>query len=520
IAEENWSEWLESERPRVHQHLVDALVLLSDLELGDGNFDAALHAAERALDLDPLREDAFRLVARALERLVRSSHAINRYVAFTERLQKELGVTPAEETRALVDAMRSSPPDPAPAGLAAMSRSPKIPAEASLAVIPFRNITKDERAEIIANGLAEDIVTTLAKISAILVVARESTRKYQDEGADWEKISREQGVRHVLEGAVWIVGDRVRVTAHLSDATTGRQLWADRFDRWFKSFLDIQDEITKEVVSALQVELTDGDQARIWARGTKDTMAWENIVVATELIHAHHRDHIPRARRLAEEAAKLDPDYAAAWAAVGWTYWVEWRWGWADSANRFDTAARYVERALSLDPDNPDALTLRGVCALHLEHFDEALATMEEAMLNAPGHAHIVALTGYVHRYAGDPNRVVSCMERAIRLSPVHPAWYEAVLGSGLRRLGRTAQAVELLRNATQRDPDFFPALAMLASLLGEIGDLEEAKSVFGALKSADPSFSAYRWCDLLPFRDGAEREREFMGLMKAAAAA
>ena len=520
IAEENWSEWLESERPRVHQHLVDALVLLSDLEFGDGKFDAALHAAERALDVDPLREDAFRLVARALERLARSSHAINRYVAFTERLQKELGVFPAEETRALVDAMRSSPPDPAPAGLAALSRSPKIPAEASLAVIPFRNITKDDRAEIIANGLAEDIVTTLAKISAILVVARESTRKYQDESADWEKVSREQGVRHVLEGAVWIVGDRVRVTAHLSDATTGRQLWADRFDRWFKNFLDIQDEITKEVVSALQVELTDGEQARIWARGTEDTMAWENIVVATELIHAHHRDGIPRARRLAEEATKLDPEYAAAWAAVGWTYWVEGRWGWADSVKRFNTAAKHVERALSLDPDNPDALTLRGVCALHLEHFDEALATMEEAMLNAPGHAHIVALTGYVHRYAGDPNRVVSCMERAIRLSPVHPAWYETVLGSGLRRLGRTAQAVELLRDATRRDPDFFPALATLASLLGEIGEVEEAKSVFEALQIADPTFSARKWCNLLPFRDGAERERELMGLMKAGVAA
>jgi tetratricopeptide (TPR) repeat protein len=310
------------------------------------------------------------------------------------------------------------------------------------------------------------------------------------------------------------------VTAHLSDATTRRRLWADRFDRWFKSFLDIQDEITKEVVSALQVELTDGEQARIWARGTEDTLAWENIVVATELVHAHHRDGIPRARRLAEAATKLDPEYAAAWAAVGWTYWVEGRWGWADSAKCFDTAARHVAHALSLDPDNPDALTLRGVCELHMKRFDEALATMEEAMLNAPGHAHIVALTGYVHRYAGDPNRVVSCMERAIRLSPVHPAWYESALGGGLRRLGRTAQAVDLLRDAIRRDPDFFPALAALASLLGESGEREEAKPVSEALNSADPSFSAHRWCDLLPFRDDAERERELIGLMKAGAGA
>ena len=111
-------------------------------------------------------------------------------------------------------------------------------------------------------------------------------------------------------------------------------------------------------------------------------------------------------------------------------------------------------------------------------------------------------------------------MERAIRLSPVHPAWYETVLGSGLRRLGRTAQAVDLLRGAIRRDPDFFPALAVLASLLGESGEGEEAKPVSEALNSADPSFSAQRWCDLLPFRDDAERERELIGLMKAGAGA
>ncbi len=141
-------------------------------------------------------------------------------------------------------------------------------------------------------------------------------------------------------------------------------------------------------------------------------------------------------------------------------------------------------------------------------------------MLNAPGHAHIAALTGYVHRYAGDPGRVVSCMERAIRLSPVHPVWYENALGCGLWQLGRTAQAVEVLRYATRRDPDFIPAFASLASLLGDIGEVVEARSVFETLKSADPSFSAREWCDLLPFRDSAAREREFEGLMKAGVAA
>jgi len=333
-------------------------------------------------------------------------------------------------------------------------------------------------------------------------------------------VSREQGVRHILEGAVRVVGDRVRVNAHLTDALTGREIWADRFDRWIKNFLDIQDEITKEVVSALQVELTDGEQARVWARGTQNTTAWENIVVATELIHEHHRDSIGRARRLAHEASGLDPGFAAAWAAIGWTHWVEGRWGWADSTQRFDTASDFCERALSIDPDNPDALALGGVCALHLLRFDEALDTMERAMRNAPGHAHTTALTGYVHRYGGNADRVVACMERAMRLSPVHPAWYLVVLGCGLWRIGRTADAVGMLRDATSRDSDFASAFACRASLLGEIGEADEAKSVVNALRSIDPSFSSRRWCDLNPFREEAERERDYAGLIGAGAPA
>jgi adenylate cyclase len=242
--------------------------------------------------------------------------------------------------------------------------------------------------------------------------------------------------------------------------------------------------------------------------------------VATELIHAHHRDGIERARRLAEEAVSLDAEFAAAWAAVGWTHWVEGRWGWADSLERFASAAEYAERALELDPFNPDALALRGVGLLHLQRHDEAVKTMEEAMRNAPGHAHIVALTGYVHRYAGSAKRVVSCMERAMRLSPVYPAWYASVLGSGFWKLGDTVIALNHFREASRLDPEFIHAFALRASMLGEIGEAQDAKAAVEALISIDPTFSARRWCGLNPFRESSEREREFDGLMKAGAPA
>ena len=305
IAEESWTEWLGNERSRQRDRLVGATVRLGGLELAEGNFEDALNAAERALEFDPHREDAFRIAVQALVGLGRDSSAVARFAQFRRRLDDDLGAAPSDETHALMASLGAKPAGDR-VGNVAPAAGPTIPDEPSLAVVPFRNITGDERADIIGSGLAEDIVTTLAKISSILVVARASTQGYQGDGADWQTISREQGVRYLVEGAIRLVGDRVRVTAHLRDATSGREIWADRFDRWFRNFLDIQDEIAKEVVSALQVQLTDGEQARIWARGTDDTKAWENVVVATELIHAHHRDGIAKARVLAEEAVRLE----------------------------------------------------------------------------------------------------------------------------------------------------------------------------------------------------------------------
>ena len=518
IPEDSWNEWLRFEVPRQRDQLVSALVLLSVLELDLERYDAALLASEGALTIEPLREDAFRCMVQALGGLGRGSSAVARLSELQQRLADELGVGPAAETLALVSNLQGTLPATDAKDRTIVSPPIEPPDEPSLAVVPFSNITRDEQAEIIANGLAEDIVTTLAKVSNILVVARASTLTYIDTEAHWRDVSREQGVRYVLEGAVSVVGDRVRVTSHLIDAVSGRQIWADRFDRWFKNFLDIQDEITQEVVSALQVKLTDGEQARIWARGTSDTKAWENVVVATELIHAHHRDGIEKARLLAEEAVQRDPRFAAALAAVGWTHWVEGRWGWTDSEARLATASEFADEALAADPMNPDALSLRGVCLLHLGRFDEAIDAMETAMRNAPGHAHITALTAYVHRYAGKVERVASCMERAVRLSPVHPAWYSGLRGHGFWRTGQPECARDCFRQAHINDPDFVPAFAMHASMLGELGNTVEAGEIVGAMLAADSAFSSRSWCDLNPFRNPQDREREFQGLMKAGA--
>jgi tetratricopeptide (TPR) repeat protein len=309
----------------------------------------------------------------------------------------------------------------------------------------------------------------------------------------------------------------VRVTAQLIDAESGHQLWADRYDRARGDFFGLQDEITREVVSALQVQLTDGEQARVWARGTSDLKAWENVVRATAKYHSHHRDELPKARELAVEATRLDPDYPAAWAVLGWTYWVDGRWNWSgDQDESLHQALDLAHRSLAMDPYLPDGLTLLGMAELHLGRPDEALATFERARLALPNHANVAALSANAHSYAGDPAMAIGEIRHAVRLSPSHPVWYLNTLARGHWFNGEVETAVAFLEESARRDPDVVIPYAFLATIFGETGRLAEAEPAVKKLLALEPRFSARAWCANNPFRDPSRRKREEEALVRA----
>jgi adenylate cyclase len=158
----------------------------------------------------------------------------------------------------------------------------------------------------------EEIITTLSKVSKLFVIARNSTLVYKGRAVDIRQVGREQGVQYVLEGSVRRGGERLRVTAQLIEAETGRHVWAQRYDRAFEDVLALQDDLTKEIVSALQVELTAGEQARIAAQGTKNPEAWQLTFEGRDLVHAHHKDSVQKGKRLLEQAVGLRATRAGA----------------------------------------------------------------------------------------------------------------------------------------------------------------------------------------------------------------
>ncbi len=210
---------------------------------------------------------------------------------------------------------------------------PSLPDKPSIAVLPFDNMSGDAEQEYFADGLAEDVITALSKISKLAVIARNSTFAYKGAATDVRRIAENLGVRYVLEGSVRSGGKRLRISAQLIDATDGRHIWAERYDRVAEDLFDIQDEITKEIVTALRVQLSDGEEAHVWNRGTRNVDAWRCATEATELCVRFTPVHIARARELAEHAIDLDPDYPHAWSVTAVCDWYMARIGPGDAAD-------------------------------------------------------------------------------------------------------------------------------------------------------------------------------------------
>jgi len=236
VPEGAWSDWLDSERVRLEGIALDAMVKLGDLELQAGFSEQALAAANKAIAINNLREDAHRLAIRALAAAGRRADALKRYEHLVALLKSELDVEPDASTQVLVRSLRqpnlarSAPVALADAPTRAPAEFPALPDRPSIAVLPFANMSGDPEQEYFADGMVEDILTALSRVRWLFVIARQSSFTYKGRAIDVKQIGRELGVRYVTEGSVRKFGNRVRVTAQLIDAETGAHLWADHFD--------------------------------------------------------------------------------------------------------------------------------------------------------------------------------------------------------------------------------------------------------------------------------------------------
>jgi len=396
-----------------------------------------------------------------------------------------------------------------------------LPNKPSIAVLPFTNMSGDPAQEYIGDGISENIITALSMGAAIFVIARNSTFTYKARAVKVQDVAEDLGVRYVLEGSVQKSGDRLRVTAQLIDALTGHHLWSEKYDRKMGELFDIQDEITQKIVVSLQVELTSGEQARVFAKSTDNLDAWCYGVKGNYLLDKFNREDNLKARDLLEAAIKLDPGHASAIVWLGATHTVDAAYGWSKSpAESFNRAHELAQKALALDDKSPNVHILLGTIYLAQRLHDQAIAAGNHSILLAPGmsiaHAHLANTMFFSGRFED----AIALTEKAMRLSPWYPAFYLSPLARSYAFKGRYEEAIatssQLYDRSRTGDYPQEWALLHLAGLYVAVGRQDEARSLVAEALKINPGLSLAFFKQTQPFKNPAQMQRELEALEKA----
>ncbi len=380
-----------------------------------------------------------------------------------------------------------------PAAVATKEPLP-LPDKPSIAVLPFDNMSGDPEQEYFGDGLAEDIITTLSKISSLFVIARNSSFAFKGKATDVRSIAADLGVRYVLEGSVRQSANRLRINAQLIDAIDGHHLWAERYDRELTDIFDIQDEMTREIVSALRLKLSDGEQAQIWLRGTENIVAWASAMQALELVMQGSPAANAQARELLEKALAEDAGYTLALAWIGKTHYLDIRFGFSASPEEsLARASQIGGQALRQNPNEAYAHNLVSLVRSSQGRYEEAVAEARIAVNLSPNDAYIKLGLARVLINAGHSEEAEAHMREAMRLNPFHHTYYFGILANALEQLGRDAEAVDVLEMAVARDPEYFAGHLRLASLYGLTGRIDDAKMQAAEVLRINPRFNLSR---------------------------
>jgi len=399
-----------------------------------------------------------------------------------------------------------------------------LPDKPSIAVLPFTNISGDKEQEYFRDGITNDIITELSKFSNLFVIASNSVFTYKGKPVKVNEVGRDLGVRYVIEGSVQKAAGKVRINAQLIDTTTSRHLWADRYDRDLKDVFAVQDEITKSIVTALQVILTEDENRRVARRYTDVVEAYDlflrgrNYLLAGRETGAFMRGtrqaHL-QARELFEEAIRLDPKFAAAYAEKSITYFFNFIMPLSREPELLGPALEAAQRAVALDDSLPLAHARLSWVYLARRDHEAAIAEGRRAIALDPNDAENHAQLGNILNWAGKPEEAIGFIEKAMRLNPLYPFNYSFYLGHARFLLGQHEEAIALMNRALTRAGAFLPLRLHLAVLYQESGRQEEAQAqVTQALKT-------FAWASIEDTRQrslykGALLERFLDGLRKA----
>jgi len=392
-------------------------------------------------------------------------------------------------------------------------------ATASIAILPFTNMSGDPEQEYFSDGITEDIITDLSKIAGLTVIARNSSFAYKGRSVDIREVGKELGVRSVLEGSIRRASNRVRITAQLIDATNGAHLWADRYDRDLTDIFEVQDDVTRQIVEALKVTLSPAEKRRLSDAETQSVAAYDCVLRGRDFMLGKDKniETFGQAIKYFNEAIEHDPNYSVAYACLSFGYIFDYQNRWTgDPDSSLPRAEQYARKAIETGPNEPLAHCVTALCASFGKDLDRAMAEIDIAISLNPNLALAHSLRGNICTYSGQPLEAIPQIEQAMRLDPAMASQSLHFLGMAYLLAGKYETAAVLLRQRIVLVPNTDFTRAILASTLGHLGEVDQARRVWGELKKINPNYSFIEHSGRQPFKHKEDVQRIAEGLKKA----
>ena len=392
-------------------------------------------------------------------------------------------------------------------------------ATASIAVLPFTNMSGDPEQEYFSDGISEDIITDLSKIAGLTVIARNSSFTYKGRSVDIRAVGRDLGVRSVLEGSIRRAGNRVRIAAQLIDATNGAHLWADRYDRDLTDIFAVQDDVTRRIVDALKVTLSPAEKARLADSGTPNIDAYDCYLRGRELlaVNPKNRERFEQSTKFFMRALELDPTYSQAYAGLSMAYNLDYQNRWSDNPDiSLQLAKHNAEQAIEKNSNEPFARLVASWAAIFEKDLDRAKSEADIALSLNPNYSGAYVILGHIQTLSGRPLEAIPALERATRLDPAFRPQHLHFLGLAYLLAGKYETAAALLRERILLVPGTDFSRALLASALGHLGEVDEARRIWQELKEINPKYSFSEHFRRQPFKKEQDVQRIAEGLTKA----
>lgn len=388
----------------------------------------------------------------------------------------------------------------------------------AIVVLPFKNLSDDPKQEYFSDGITDDLITDLSRVGGLQVMARQSSYFYKNQEVSIDKVAKDLGVQYLLAGSVRKHGDNIRINVQLTNATTGRTEWAERFDRTSRNFFGTQDAITSKIANAMLSKVSNTQAMRAPVRATSNFAAYDKFLLGQQYTARRTRQDYERAVEAYEQAIALDPNYARAYGALAVSVSFAYRLGWTDLSTS-EARARAMElakKAIELDPDSPQVNWSLGFVHLFRQEYAQAEEAAKKSVELSPSYADGYGLLAFVSNLRGRPADAERYIKKAIKLNPYHTFDYPWNLGLAYYNLGRYAEAAIALEDAMRRNDNALWARLYLVASYVRLGRLDDAKWEIEKVYIQYPDTTLTNFSVGLPLEKDTQRQAVLADLRKA----